>query len=829
MVAVSSGLYAYPLHAERKRLSAARQTVARTPVVRQQRPPRQWRWATEGEWAVHEVVRALVSWASLARGQAAGGVRVQVRRSGPADGPGVFEVTLTDAGRPAPFAVAPATHVWDPVAYGELARRLLGDPGPQPTGGPLAPVDTLLLASDTASLRRADAALFGALKARPLDPGLHGQAALLWAAQALRETDGECADDRPFLVGLSAHLALAASLRGPDAPGPHEAIAAAALDALVYRQLDAMDALERLRSVPPPMALAPWSRALTTRITRNPAAGDGRRPSALERLEILRAVGRSRSCRAAVEQARSWRLKPSADWTRGLLQACPEPEASELLDGFMTLQTAEAARAINISASDLTRVLEELQAVSKANTHQPGRPAAVIPAWVRADAGVRHVLSAFVLTIRQLSRLARPEAIRELSLATESLTVSLPQRPLLELAFDAGADPRSSRTRPPSVTTCERLARAIADRPDLVPPDWWNRAARCADQNLLRPVDQRDWLLQSIVPGTSRLVTGPWQKGVPASGPVLVEAARRAPWSPALAQTALLLTYHGEVPSAAVLEAYGKLLEYDVWAMRAAIADLHDADDTVQALAERACDSDVELCAGYAEHLSVLGRGAAAEKMWRRAVAGARDRITLSNSVGGYVEQLLDQGNTREALRIARLAANVYSAQGLFTLALARERLQEFDEAARLYAAITERYQDKRLENQFFARYRQRHADGRLEEETRRAMAELFPDGLVGRSLEDFRKAGHRGGVMFDARNLGEGWRRIGVRPGDFLVGLDGWAVGSWDQLNAIVTFTDEPRASVVVLRAGAGLIELSGAYPRWKFGPLPARPARLP
>jgi len=416
---------------------------------------------------------------------------------------------------------------------------------------------------------------------------------------------------------------------------------------------------------------------------------------------------------------------------------------------------------------------------------------------------VRHVLSAFVLTIRQLSRLARPEAIRELSLATESLTVSCPNGPCSSWPSTpartrARRGPARPRSRPASDWPGDRgPTRSRA-------PDWWNRAARCADQNLLRPVDQRDWLLQSIVPGTSRLVTGPWQKGVPASGPVLVEAARRAPWSPALAQTALLLTYHGEVPSAAVLEAYGKLLEYDVWAMRAAIADLHDADDTVQALAERACDSDVELCAGYAEHLSVLGRGAAAEKMWRRAVAGARDRITLSNSVGGYVEQLLDQGNTREALRIARLAANVYSAQGLFTLALARERLQEFDEAARLYAAITERYQDKRSRTSSSPAT----ASGTPTAAWRRRRGARWPS--CSRTVwwgARWRTSGRPGTGAVSCRRtqpgrrLAEDWRS----SGDFLVGLDGWAVGSWDQLNAIVTFTDEPRASVVVLRAGAG------------------------
>jgi tetratricopeptide (TPR) repeat protein len=817
VIAASAALYAYLLRAERERSSAARRTMARLPVIRAQRPQRQWRWGTEGEWVVHEEVRALVSWASLALGAGAAGTRVQVRRVDSTDGPGTFEVTLEGRGRPS--VIAPPTHVWDPAAYTGLARQLFGNPEPRAPGPPLADVDTLLLAGDSASLLRADAVLFGGLKTRPLDPGLHGQAALLWASRALRETDGEYADERPFLVGLSAHLALAASLRGPNPPGPHEAIAAAALNALVYRQLDALDALGRVPSSPP--TLRPWVRALTVRITRNPNAPGGVEQglSGLEKLEILRALGRARSCRAAVARARSWRLKAVAEWTRGLLPSCADPERSELLEGFMEVQTADAARAVGLDATDLPDVLGRLQAVSNTNTHQPGRPTSVVPAFVSADAGMRHALSGLVQIARQLHRLAQPRAVRELSLATDSLTEGLPQRPLLELAFEEAAD----RSRTPSRTTCERLARLIADRPDLVPSEWWNRGGGCADQNLLRSVEQRGWLVESVVPGTGRLVAGPWEKGVPGSGAVLSEASRRAPWVPVLAQRALLLTYQGEAPSAAVLAAYGKLLDYDVWAMRAAIEDLHGADDEVQALAERICESDVELCAPYADTVAQLGRAAVAEKMWRRGLAGAHDHITLSNFLAGYVELLLDRGDAREALRIARRAADVYSAGGLSTLALARERLQEFDEAARLYAAITERYEDKRRENAFFVRYRQRHEDPRFQEEARRATAELFPGGLVRRSLEDFKRAGHRGGVMFDARNLSEAWRRVGIRPGDFLVGLDGWAVEGRDQLDAVLSFADAPRVSVVVLRRGAGLIEFSGAYPRWKYGPVAA------
>lgn len=777
----------YLTRAERLRLSARRSVSPRVPAPRQ-RPERPWRWKTEREWAEHEIVRTLASWTSLAAG------------ADPAQAP----------------VPGPVTDAWNPGSYVALARRLLGNAERSPAAAPAAEIDALLLEGDTGSWRRADALLFRALSRAPLDGGLHEQAALLWAAQALRETDGSFADDRPFLNGVTAHLALAAAVRGPGAPGPHGALAGVALDALVFRQVDAMAALSGLTALPPD--LAPWVPALKVRITRNADAAERRpSPSRLEQIERVRALYRARSCRAAVEQARAWGLRPAAEWIRGTEQACSgSAEGDFLTQDYLRLQASDAARALDLPVKrggvDLAELLGRLGSAAAADTERPARPQAVVPSRVRAEAGVRHVLSAFLVQVAVLRQLEQPRAIQELGIAADAFSERLPERPLLELAFDKA----SERTSSPA--TCERAARLVADRPDLVPPRWWPRIQPCANHNPLLSVDQGEWLRTSMLPGTGREVPGPWQDGLPSSEAVLAAARRVAPWVPAYTNDWLTLKYRGDPPAQVVLDAYGKVLDYDVWAMRAAFPHLHGADDAAQALAERICASDVEQCAAYAEALLWRGRAAAAEQLWRTALAGARGRIALSNYLAPYVSLLLDRGDTSEALRLARFAADVYSAEGLFTLALAEERLGRPDQAAALYAAITERYESRRKENGFYIRHARRAAGGRFAEQARKALAEVFPSGLVRRTLEDFRRGTHGGGVALFER-MDERWRRVGARPGDFLVGFDGYAVENDNQLGVLLTFDDEPQVTAVV-RRGTQLLELSGAYPRLKYGP---------
>jgi hypothetical protein len=185
---------------------------------------------------------------------------------------------------------------------------------------------------------------------------------------------------------------------------------------------------------------------------------------------------------------------------------------------------------------------------------------------------------------------------------------------------------------------------------------------------------------------------------------------------------------------------------------------------------------------------------------------------------------LLDRGEVDQALRIAHLAADVYSSVGLFTLAYAYERLGRFDDAAREHAKITQRYRSKHWENTFYVRYRHRYGGDRFRQEVDRAMAELFPKGLLRKSLAVFQQEGHRGGVPLQVETLQEHVRRVGLRIEDFVVAIDEFAVENDAQMNAVLTFTDDPTLTAIVFRRPS-FIEVKGRYHRWRYNPVTAKP----
>lgn len=816
-VAVVGGVYVYTSRvANRDAHLEAPQAVPSLPPFDTTRP---WRWPTEGEWVVHEVTRGIVSWAALARNEDPQETQLTVRRASAPDAPR-FELTLTGPAGPRTFTIdASASHIWDPAAYTEMARTLLG---PRPTPGtdvPTLDIHVLLLASDTASLRKADAALFTALGPAPRSAVLHEQAALLWAAHALRETDTALTDERPFLNGLTTHLAIANATReGPASPAG--TIAAGVLDALTVRQLQAMAALAAVDASDAAAVWKPWTNALRLRITLDPRnATADRRLSRLEKLEAVRALHFSRSCRHSLDGARERNLAPAADWIRVSLWAGCDSDAFEVLGAQMvSLQTADATRLIDAEVASLERTVQALAAAA-AQSHRPERPQSVIPRSVRADAGLRHVAGAFSTHVTFLRARARPDDAARLAQETESLRAQFPQRAVLDLSLHVATQmPRQDEPiLPPEL--CAEMAKLITDRPDLVPVRWWSQGVRCAHP-ALRMVKTKDWRAEFLVPGTGLYSTGPWRTGPEAAREALDEARRHAPWDMALADRYLFARFKGEAPSAELLKAYEPVLEYNLPALTRIIEGVTDNDEQVERLATRACEIEVDLCANYAAHLAEAGREEGARKLYARAMAGSRDTIALSNALAPYVNLLLDSGATPEALAVARRAAGVGSAVGLFTLASTYERLGRFDAAAEEYARITERYRDPSWENEFFLRYPQRHGGDRFQPQTARATATVFPKGLRRKTKADFEREGHQGGVVMDPGNISPKLRRFGLRSLDFVVAVDGFVVESQEQMNAVLTFTDDPKLTLLIQRQKEGFVEIRGAYRRWKYGP---------
>ena len=744
-----------------------------------------------------------------------------MRRTDTGPGVGAFEVELGDGKEARRLTVRPAEYLWDPAAYTEAATTLLGADARGEAGEPIGTLEKLLLESDTPSLRRADKELFAALARRPRDARLHEQAALLWAAHALRETDGSFSDERPFVNGLVAHLALARSLGAGVPPGRDAEIAAIVLDATLGRQVEAMQSLDRLAEATKASgATNAWVTSLRMRITGDPRLAPPRgSASGLERREGIRALNRSRGCRAAVAQARSWGLRPSADWVRAIVGRCSEPEASQLTAVNMDLQVGDAGSLLDLPGVTMGEVLPAVAEASAADDQDVKPPASVVSAAVRANTGARHIVAALVRYSVYIRRRGVPQESQLFAIETAQVRAQLPQAALVDFLLERAADIKSPEA-------CPRVTRLAADRPDQLPPEAWLHLRQCNTEPLFSMIKDTDFGL-NVTPGTGRLGQEPWQPGLPVI-PGIAEACRRAPWDTWLADRALLFTFKGNPPGKEVLAAYEKVLEYDVGAMQAALNVLYGEDDEAQRLAERICDIDVERCASYADHLASLDREGPAERMWKRALAASTDSITLSNELGQYVNILFDRGDTQEAMRVAKLAAGVYSGGGLFTLGNLYERLGKYDDAVAQYRKITARYESKNRENTFYIRYGQRHGGDRFQQETALALAEVFPGGLVRRSLAEFQTGGHRGGVFLDDTQLWTTLRRFGVRSGDMVVAVDGFAVSKQPQIDAILTFTDDPMLSVVVYRAGVkvgrGFVEVKGPYRRWKYGPVAGR-----
>ena len=814
-----AGAYSYRQRQETRRLATAQPVPSFAPYVK---PPRPWRWPTEGEWVVHEVVRSLVSWSALARNEDPAGSQVTVHRVAGAEEPGAFEVTVTGPRGPSRFNVQPSTHVWDAATYVDAAKALLGS-GEAPAGDAIPAVDTLLLAGDTASLRRADALLFPQISARPRDANLHDQAALLFASHGLKEADRVYADARPFLNGLVAHLALARALRGAAAPTLRGQVAAAAADVFAWRQTDAMASLDRIDAADTEGRWKPWTHALRLRITLDPRlASLERRPTGLEAFESARALQLSWNCEQGLKAATSWGLAKSAAWVRAAAESCSGPEFQDLVGESLPLQVEDAGRLLDLKAGPLDSTLDALQAASLANTHQPARPTSIVPPHVRADAGLRHIVGAWSMMVRSLNGLGMPEAVQELARDTEALRNRLPQRALLDMDIHAGLQWQRVQSFPAEL--CGGYAKLVVDRPDLIPDSAWGNGYFCLGQPQLR-MASAEWISGLVVPGTGLLGAGPWRGVLKGKGPETEAARRRAPWSTERVWRFLVAAHGPMPPTAEVLKAYEKLLDYNATAIKVAIDTIHDAtdDDTLQQLAERLCEIDVETCAESAVDLAQLGREEAAERMWKRALAGAREPIGLSTSLGWYVNLLLDRGEEREALGVAQSAAQVYSAGGLFTLANAYERLGRFREAAREYAKITQRYENPVPENTFYVRYRQRYGNDQFGAEADRATAALFPGGLVRKTVADLRRQAPRDFVeLRQPGELDERFRRAGLRQGDFLAAVDGFAIENREQMVAALSFTDEPTLTAIVMRPGSGFIEVSGPYRRRKYGPVP-------
>jgi tetratricopeptide (TPR) repeat protein len=118
----------------------------------------------------------------------------------------------------------------------------------------------------------------------------------------------------------------------------------------------------------------------------------------------------------------------------------------------------------------------------------------------------------------------------------------------------------------------------------------------------------------------------------------------------------------------------------------------------------RVCELDPNEYLDLGKYLVKNDRKAEAVEAFQKAVDLAPNRVGVANGVDWLVNYYYDQGESKKALEVADMAADVYSYRGLETKAKLMEKMKNYPEAERIYLAIDERYDDKKVVFNFYQR-----------------------------------------------------------------------------------------------------------------------------
>ncbi|HEX7795807.1 MAG TPA: hypothetical protein VF456_15700, partial [Vicinamibacterales bacterium] len=317
-------------------------------------------FTTEEAWIVDEIVRDITEMSAYPKASPVVTIK-EVRPGG-----GIYRVTAGDA---ASSDVDLREAVWSPTAFAVLAHDMFGDrtsPGPAPSDA--SPVYRSLIDLTPATLVAADAATAKRLVANMRDVAAHEAAALTLAGFGLRESAGRMSDARWAMNRMTAHLAIAAALRGNGMPGVDARLAEATLDTLTDRQTSAIAILDSLSANKGDRAISAWTRALRMRITDDwRLLRDPESATRLEQREFFRARRATTRLSQGTVLLKQMGAAPEADWVRiinsytvavndgGLVRDALAMEQAEYEDVFKRLHGqpigANAMKALNMPAS----------------------------------------------------------------------------------------------------------------------------------------------------------------------------------------------------------------------------------------------------------------------------------------------------------------------------------------------------------------------------------------------------------------------------------------------------------------------------------------------
>ena len=771
-------------------------------------------WKTEEEWLAGEIARDIAEIAFFAasrRAPAAGEIDARASVTGAA-GKSPIRVTVAAKGAPERMVDLPLTFIWDPSAYLPVVQLAPVVPSVAASPAATGPGDGVLhaLTEPTVGVvedanRRVSATLAG----NPRLSAAHESAALVLAALAMREAAGLSHDIRPALCRMTAHLALAEAWR-EGAPTVEGRVAQAALLVLAGRGADAEAAINSLPAARP--AERAWRDALFVRLTDDGRrVPDPQRATLLERMAYVRATMRVGTHSSVLEQLAEV-ARDEADYA----------ELARIAMEDKTLLTVEAGNAL----LELGRTTEEkgLAQVYRAVRGRPlaegdrARAIGEVPQRCITAAGPQvigwgtwsayfgrhllHQMTADEMHTRHM--LGMPAAADEKGKGYDALYGSVPQYSFLQDRRESHAGIRPTRF-------AESIGYTI-DQPERVTAFNFFVTEDLATKEVIRrgPAARAAWFAPPLPRGTTFDFRMRWQAlGFEPKAEALEGLRVISPRDPTVLG-ALGADHPKGWPVSDLEKRLGPRIDYDVTLLRTLAGAAGDDREQLGLVNRRLCGVGARWCGALGVFLAEEGRDDAAAAELQKTFDAAADRVGATYYAPWLVRYYTDRRQWEKATAVAEEAASVGSGSGLLARRMLLERRGRFGEAEATLLQIRARYGDDAHADPpeeddddaliaFYHRMANVRGDPGYSERFRTLSTRAFPAGVEKLDPAALTPDAARDGVAI-LKESGT-TRRVGLKPGDVIVGVDGHRVRTARQYAIARLFSETPEMRLHVWR----------------------------
>ncbi len=773
------------------------------PSLTSEGKPTFWRWRDEQEWIVDTVGKDIAEMIVYAKYHSdptvklsASSLKFQTTTVDAKTNKYKFQLTLPGQTEAISHEFTLNGYIWSPATYQPFVKQLMETLKLKADQTSVTPENYLKILSDAdmAELFAENDRISKALSETPLDPCLHEQAALLQATFDMLELAGNYSDTRAPLNRISAHLAIAETLNGSNSLTLAGKIADIALESMSCRDGVAVSKNVDLAKLQTDEIVKSWLRALNIRSSGDYRIFDEKKQTQLEASQFGMRYASLLTVDKTLDYVSAHKCTPAIRWMRIAMCGQGSVASGHAVDSQII--PAELAafsddyKLYNKQSISPQSLESELNKTStRCLINDNGTYKLVVLSWGDVAAyHARHVLNGVA---QAYGFYEYRYGVKEMAAATLKKSTDLLGKLTLfpMVLIDVQRDHEHKELNDKFDQGMEKL---FVEHPEQIQAYPWVYA-KLLGKNSAPPVVLQTppelWFSPYCPMGTAYYFAH--RLYLDNCKPDLAELTRLrtlCPLEEGICWQWIEKKYGKNPTSAQLREGYGKLVDYDLNAMRhCSYGDYDDPskyEETLTKIAAIDPDNFFDLGYYFAQH----NMPEKASKYYQDGIDKAQDAVLVANKSSWLVNYLYNKGEKEKALSIAKSAAEVYSMGGLCCLADLYDRMGELSKAEQLYIDANERYDnDAPLVGFYF-----RHADKnkKYADESARLLKKHFPTGLQHIDLAKLSSPPKAGVKILEGEKFTDS---LGLLKNYIVVGLNEYKTDNMKQYGIVRKLTLNP------------------------------------